>query len=199
MEMKTSETVTANETEVEVEVEGEGESPNETETENDLEARVAELEDELSRTRRALKKANREAAQRRHQLKESPPATEETEELEKYRKRVDELEAEVNRRTREVREERQRQQVLQVANQMGFEFPEDLMRLGDIEFDPDEEKLDEDDIKAAAKALARKRPGLIKKNSIPPDLDSQRRGGRDDALTIDEEEVARTFGIRNYS
>lgn len=142
-----------------------------------------------------MKKANREAAQRRHQLKEKDPTADE--ELETYRAKVQELEAEVQRRTREAREERQRQQVLKVASSMEFEFPEDLLKLGDIEFDLDEETLDENDIKLAAKALARRRPGLLKKHENLQDIDAQRRGGRDDGLAIDEEEIARTFGIRN--
>lgn len=129
-------------------------------------------------------------------LKEREPDLEEVEVL---KQRIQELEGEVQRRIKEVREERQKQQVLRVATEVGFEFPEDFLCLGDIELDLEEDALNEEDIKMAARALARKRPGLLKKRENIPDTDAKRRGHQEDVLPIDEEQVARAFGIKNLN
>lgn len=179
--------------------EGEGEGEGEELTEAQLQEKLDQAEQELQKTRRALKKANREAAARRVALKAQKGAKDEGE---GDAEGENPLEAEVARLKEEIKQrdhrtfiEKEKSRVHAFAAELGFKYPEDALTLGGLEFD-DDEPLDDEEIKTAVRALARKRPELLQTKEII-DADSQRRGKRD-SLLIDEEAIARQFGVRNF-
>lgn len=179
--------------------EGEGEGGAEKLTEAQMQERLDQAEEELRKARRALKKANREAAARRVALKETKKVaattTEGSDEEAALAAENARLKEELKQRDHKAFIEKEKSRVIAAAQALSYKHPEDALLLGGLEFD-EEEPLEDDEIKDAVKALARKRPELIQTKEVI-DVDSQRRG-RSDSLPIDEEEIARRFGVRNY-
>lgn len=179
--------------------EGEGEGDEGKEQEPTIEA----LQAELARVQAALHKANREAAQRRIALKKQQQQSTKKggSEGEGDGEGADERDAEIARlreelaiRDRNARHAAQRQQIIAAATAAKFLHPEDAVALAGIELDDDEDELDEAMVRTAVKALAAKRPELIRREQ-PPNLDGRKGSSSGATLNIDEEAIMRDFGI----
>lgn len=167
-----------------------------------------ELELQYLRTQKALRKANREAEQRRLELEEAKAGKKSEkksdegngdEETEKLKKQLSEANEKSRKRIIKAA-------VMLEASKLGFHDPNDafaLADLSDIEFD--EEKDDVSGVEDALRELAKRKPHLIKtaesSNGQPspkkPDTNAGAKGkGKDGELAIDEEAIRRKYSIR---
>jgi hypothetical protein len=135
-----------------------------------------EVKAELDRTRDALKKANREAAERRRRLEELEQA-----EADRKRDQMSEAErikadrAEADRRAREAEDRAKRAEaallserinsaVERAAMEAGFEYPQDVPKLIDrdrIVVDDETGQIEIKTVRDAVERLAKDRPGLV--------------------------------------
>lgn len=162
--------------------------------------RVTRLEEENERMRRALKKANREAAKRRIAAKESA-ATDDKKDSPELTAALEELKAlreEKQRRASADVIEKQKAAVTKLAVKYKFLHPEDVVALAGIEFDPEDTDFDPADFEPSIKLLAKKRPELLNLGN-PRDIDAKRQSSRGDELTINEDTIAAQYGIRTVS
>lgn len=158
---------------------------------------AAELED----VRRALKKANREAADRRKQLEQYEQAEKdrqqaELSELEKAQARIAEMEARARdaeaARDRMVKERAFYTHIESASYQFANEQARnDAIRLIDVS------EMDDDEIADAVKRLYKERPYLFRSADLP-DTDGQRRGGESKRSAFEEkvEAARRRYNIR---
>lgn len=165
-----------------------------------------ELELQYLRTQKALRKANREAEQRRLELEEAKAGKKKGDE-----KKADDGEAEKLKKQLADTEEKSRKRIIKAAvmleaSKLGFHDPADafaLADLSDIEFD--EEKDDVSGVEDALKELAKKKPHLIKTaesnsekpSQKKPDINAGAKGnGKSGELAIDEDAIRRKYSIR---
>ena len=157
---------------------------------------LEEIRTELEQTRRALAQANKEAARRRHLLKQYEEAERkrkeaEMTELERAQARLKELEEVVEGLKVENSELLVDGVVRATALKMGFRNPEDALLLADF----GEVEITEDrkvrGVEEALKALIKERPYLLA-TSEAPDIDARKRG---EGRKVDEDEIARRFRI----
>ena len=148
-----------------------GETPEPTETpETPVAQTPEEMRAELERTRKALKDANREAADRRKKLDafeaaEKKRADAELSEVERLKKDVGERDNSLTAAQQELRTERLSHAVELTALAMDFHDPDDALALLDtsaIEFD-DAGRPNRASIKKALEALAKAKPHLVAK------------------------------------
>ena len=163
----------------------ETEMVNENEGEQDLAA-------ELERVRRALKKANAEAAKRRKRLEELEEQEKkrkeaELSEMEKLQQQLAEALQEKERLAKEARERALKAAIAVKAAKLNFVDPEDAYKLITVE--------DEDDVEEALKALAKAKPYLLKKKAAPNVNASNGRGQADEKNQPDEKSLRQRFGI----
>lgn len=152
---------------------------------------------ELEQTRRALKRANAEAAERRKRLKELEEAERkrqeaELSEKERLERTLAELQAERDTLLAQMTELRLRSAVERVAVRLGFRDPEDVYHLADlsgVEVDDDGKV---NGIEAALKALAKAKPYLLKQEQTP-DIDAGKRGRAKAQSDLDT--IRRRFGL----
>lgn len=179
----------------------EGTNTEEGTEETDAE-RVTRLEEENERMRRALKKANREAAKRRIAAKEGKdPATDDKKDSPELTAALEELKAlreEKQRRASDDVVKKQKDAVTKLAAKYKFLHPEDVVALAGIEFDPEDADFNPADFEPSIKLLAKKRPELLNLGT-PRDIDAKRQGSRGDELSIDEDTIAVQYGIRTGS
>jgi flagellar biosynthesis GTPase FlhF len=129
---------------------------------------LEQLQAELEDTRKALKSANRESAQRRKRLEELEALEKQREEaelseMEKLQKQIAEQKSEIERVQKEALQVRVKSAVIAKASEMGFYDPEDAFNLVDrSKFEiTDEGKVD--GVSEALEALKESKPYMIKK------------------------------------
>jgi hypothetical protein len=180
---------------------------------------IEELEEELERTRIALKKANRESAKRRLELKElkktpepKPEGSgEEDKEGEKLQKEIDRLNQELAGIRSENATLKLRGTIRSKAAALKLSFfSEEALEdaVGRVQTILGEDEYDDEDIGAAIKDVAKSRPYLFRKaekqaegengSSGGGGTDAAKKGASDVIVTEDEEkEVARRFNIKS--
>ena len=131
-------------------------------------ATLESVQAELEETRKALKSANRESAQRRLKLEELEKAEAdrqeaELSEMEKLQKKLSDQQAELERVQREARQERVKAAVIAEANKLDFQDPEDAYRLIDLSTVEVEGDGKVEGVTELLKALAEQKPYMIKK------------------------------------
>jgi hypothetical protein len=127
-----------------------------------------EIRAELERTRDALKKANKEAAERRKKLDayekaEADRKTAELSETDRLKAERDDLSKSLTTAQADIRSERAAHAVELVALALDFHDPDDAMRpevLAAVEFDEDG-RVDRTSVEKALKALAKAKPHLV--------------------------------------
>ncbi len=148
-----------------------------------------ELKAKLAEAEAALKKANREAMERRKRLEEIESAETkrkeaELSETEKAAKRIAEAEKRAADMEKLYRDGLTLSAVTLAATRMNFYDPEDAYRLADLAGVTINDNGAVDGVDAALKALAKAKPHLVKQTQAA-DLNAQA-GGRQVAPAIDE-------------
>jgi len=167
----------------------------------DYEARIAELEEELTATRRSLRKANKQAAERRIRLRELNEQMSDDEDDESS---DEDLQRELRIVRRQVRSYELREEASEVIDNMDISFISARARSDAInfvrqeiedEFEDDDDEPTEEDYRIAVKKVIKARPYLVKPKKAPPSTDSNKRGASD-GLSLDEKEISTQFGIK---
>jgi hypothetical protein len=166
-----------------------------------LEEALAELET----TRIQLRKANRQAAERRIKLKELQKGIKP--EVKKEEKGTDEKkvepDAEIVRMKAQLKTLEREKTIGHQLDAMGIGLASAQARTDLVsfvcsemeeEYDP-EEKLDKEDIQDTVKSVLKSRPYLIAPKKKLGETDSKKHG-TNDSLVLDEKELAASFGIR---
>jgi len=136
--------------------------------ENDDGVMPEKLQAELEETRKALKAANRESAQRRKRLEELEKQEAERQEaelseMEKLQKKLAEQQAEIERVQNEARQVRVKSAVITKASEMNFQDPEDAYRLIDVSAIEVDSNGQPEGVDELLQALAESKPYMIKK------------------------------------
>jgi len=142
---------------------------------------VESLAAELAQTRAALRRANKEAAERRKRLQaieeaEAKRKEAELSEVEKAKKRAEEAEARLEKLQSEMEQQAIRHAMMIEASNLHFYNPEEAIRLADLSLVEIDDEGRVKGAKAALEALAKQSPYLIK-SAGPGDINSQS-GGR---------------------
>jgi hypothetical protein len=171
-----------------------------------VEKSVDELKSEIEALTAKLRKANRQAAERRIQLKEvkgkAPETAPETNAEEATSK--DAVAAELRKVRNELRAYKLSESLAVELDAMSLSFASAQARTDVLAFARDvigKEFGDDvtpvkEDLVDTLKEILRTRPYLTAPRKTPVETDSKKRGTKTDSLQFDEEEIARAYGIR---
>jgi len=163
---------------------------------------VVETGNEVEQLRAALKKANAEAAERRHKLTqyeeaERKRAEAEMSEAEKASKRLAEAQARADELENRMRGVLVRHAVEMAAATMRFHDPADAFALADLSNVKNDEDGNVEGVTDALKALAKSKPHLIRGAEPPANLNAQARSNAATGMSDDEIRMfAARFGVR---
>jgi len=178
-----------------------GETPEESQG-GETQAGQTDVQGELEQLRVALKKANSEAAERRHKLQEYEEAERkrqeaELSEVEKLRKRLDESAAEREHLTSALNETRIRHAIEMTAAKMRFHDPADAYALSDLTGVDIDEDGAVSGVEDALKALAKAKPHLIRSAEPAANLNAQNRTNGAASMSEDDaQRIAAIYGVR---
>lgn len=175
----------------------------------DAQANVGEMPadgNEVEQLRAALKRANAEAAERRHKLTqyeeaERKRAEAEMSEMDKANKRLAEAQARADELENRMRGMMVRHVVERTATALRFHDPQDAFALADltnVQVDEDG-NVDAKGIESALKALAKAKPHLVRSEQLV-DVNAQARNNGAPALSDNEaQRLAAIYGVRPES
>lgn len=166
---------------------------------------ATQLQAQLAQIQDALKKANREAAERRKKLEEFEAAETQRKEaqlseVEKANKRAEEAAARFEALQSAMRDRAIRHAVEIEASRQGFIDPADAIALADmaaVQYSDDDGKVTGAD--AVVKALAKAKPHLVRTAQNPPANLNGRDGGKAQGGATMDELIARKRGSGMYT
>lgn len=189
---------------VDSDVEEEEEEEEETSTETP-EQSVARLENELATLRIQLRRANKQAAERRIRLKEL--GKEKQDGKEQSSEEADAgagLRNQLQAAQRSLRQYKLIEQLEEALDGLDISFASARARsdaLGfaqreiEKEFVEDDDNPEEEDLTNALRKVVKTRPYLVRSKKEPPITDSKKRG-KAEGLILDEKDIATRFGIK---
>lgn len=200
---KQREAEAAVETETEVEAGAETESEQaaaEEATSEGDDSQLKKLEEEIAELRSKLRRANRQAAERRIKLKEL------TKKDETESDDVSGIQAQLHEAQKRLKRYEMLENLGDVVDQLEVSFTsararndalDFALREIDKEFGNEDVQPTEEDYAEAIKKVLKKRPYLLRARKEPPvETDSKKRSKGDEGLMFDEAEIARQFGIK---